>query len=205
MPFPPEHINLDPCPLHRVETTMTEQQLSAMDRAGEVVDPAALSTPPAVVPAVPSDAVRKALERLVHDVRDLADNSHGVIGLHKNGDDAPWSELTEGGRYDDWLGLALEQADAALSQTMQPQAKPAAGEQAGAVGWLPIETGPTNVLVVALFRGKRPVIAHKNSERDNPRGWCHEAAFGSFDEPNRGLTHWMPLPPAPTSQEKDHA
>lgn len=123
MPFPPEHINLNPCPIHRVEPTMTEQQLRAMDEAGELIDPPLFRSEPRV----------------------------------------------------------------------------------RAVGWQPIETGPTNVLVVALFRGKRPVIAHKNSERDNPRGWCHAEALGSFDEPNRGLTHYMPLPPAPTSQEKDHA
>lgn len=75
--------------------------------------------PTAATPAAPGEVLRDALERLVHDIRDLADNSHGVVGLHKNGDDAPWSELVEGGRYDHWLGLALEQADAALAQPAQ--------------------------------------------------------------------------------------
>ena len=95
--------------------------LVSEDTYRRIVETAVQIQSTAVMPAAPSDAVHKALERLVHDVRDLTDNSHGVIGLHKNGDDAPWSELTEGGRYDDWLGLALEQADVALTQSTTVQ------------------------------------------------------------------------------------
>lgn len=58
---------------------------------------------------------RAALERLVHDVDDLMDNSHGVTGLHLNGDVAPWSDLGEGGRFEPWLGEALADARDALS------------------------------------------------------------------------------------------
>jgi len=36
-------------------------------------------------------------------VRDLIEESYGVAGLHLNGDVAPWSELLEGGKYEDWL------------------------------------------------------------------------------------------------------
>ena len=58
---------------------------------------------------------REALERLVHDVDDLMGNSHGVTGLHLNGDVAPWSDLGEGGRFEPWLGEALADAREALS------------------------------------------------------------------------------------------
>jgi len=45
------------------------------------------------------DALRKALEAV--DV--LINNSHGVYGLHRNGDPSPWEELRQGGRYEEWL------------------------------------------------------------------------------------------------------
>jgi hypothetical protein len=64
--------------------------------------------------------------------------------------------------------------------------------------WQPIETAPTNVQVLALFHGKYPVIAHKYADHDDPSGWGHSFAGGkAFYEPNRGLTHWTPLPPSP--------
>ena len=70
--------------------------------------------------------------------------------------------------------------------------------QAEPQGWQPIETAPENTQVAALFRGERPVIAHKNVPHDIPSGWCHEFAGGHyFDHPTRGLTHWMPLPDPP--------
>jgi hypothetical protein len=33
---------------------------------------------------------------------DLVSDSNGVYGLHLNGDDAPWSDLLPGGRYEEW-------------------------------------------------------------------------------------------------------
>ncbi len=39
----------------------------------------------------------------LREVAALIDESHGVAGLHLNGDVAPWSELREGGRFE-WLG-----------------------------------------------------------------------------------------------------
>lgn len=39
----------------------------------------------------------------LHAVQSLIDNSHGVCGLHLNGDDAPWDELLAGGLFQDWL------------------------------------------------------------------------------------------------------
>jgi len=46
-----------------------------------------------------TDLIRKVIiqmERLVLE-------SEGVAGLHQNGDLAPWSELFEGGQFEDWL------------------------------------------------------------------------------------------------------
>ncbi len=42
---------------------------------------------------------RKGLEA----VESLINESHGVSGLHLNGDLAPWSELRTGGRFEEWL------------------------------------------------------------------------------------------------------
>ena len=42
---------------------------------------------------------RKGLEA----VESLMNESHGVGGLHLNGDFAPWSELRTGGRFEEWL------------------------------------------------------------------------------------------------------
>ena len=33
----------------------------------------------------------------------LMDESHGIFGLHLNGDPSPWSELRTGGRFEEWL------------------------------------------------------------------------------------------------------
>lgn len=41
-----------------------------------------------------------ALRALVDDITDLIIDSDGVAGLHRNGDLAPWSELTAGGSYE---------------------------------------------------------------------------------------------------------
>ncbi len=37
-------------------------------------------------------------------IRSLINDSEGVQGLHLNGDLAPWDELEQGGRFEDWLG-----------------------------------------------------------------------------------------------------
>lgn len=46
----------------------------------------------------------KAVEALINE-------SHGVIGLHLNGDDAPWEDLRTGGGFEEWL----REFDAALA------------------------------------------------------------------------------------------
>lgn len=46
-----------------------------------------------------NEALRKGLDAVVA----LINESHGVSGLHLNGDIAPWEELRTGGSFDDWL------------------------------------------------------------------------------------------------------
>lgn len=36
-------------------------------------------------------------------VRDLINESSGVVGLHLNGDIAAWPDLEKGGRFEEWL------------------------------------------------------------------------------------------------------
>ena len=45
----------------------------------------------------------RALSKGLKAVRNLIRESRGVIGLHLNGDEAPWDSLLEGGRYEEWL------------------------------------------------------------------------------------------------------
>lgn len=54
------------------------------------------------------------MSNLVEAVDVLTAESDGVYGLHRNGDPAPWGELTVGGQFEAWL-LALEDARAALT------------------------------------------------------------------------------------------
>lgn len=57
----------------------------------------------------------EALKDLVGAIDDLIMESDGVAGLHLNGDMAPWSELTEGGRFEIWM-ISLENARKAISK-----------------------------------------------------------------------------------------
>lgn len=59
--------------------------------------------------------IAEAAQELVSAVDDLISESHGVYGLHQNGDIAPWNTLTEGGQFEDWL-LPLSVARAALKE-----------------------------------------------------------------------------------------
>lgn len=52
------------------------------------------------------DALQASNERMeaaLNAVADLINDSHGVAGLHLNGDVAPWDELRTGGPYEEWL------------------------------------------------------------------------------------------------------
>lgn len=51
-----------------------------------------------------SDEVVRKLVLAILDMRDLISCSDGVIGLHMNGDSAPWEELEAEGRFEEWLG-----------------------------------------------------------------------------------------------------
>jgi len=52
---------------------------------------------------------RKKLVEGLLAVADLISDSHGVAGLHLNGDVASWDELRTGGRFESWL-LAFDYA-----------------------------------------------------------------------------------------------
>lgn len=45
------------------------------------------------------------LKGLVADIQGLMSESHGVAGLHRNGDIAPWGELEPGGRFERLVSL----------------------------------------------------------------------------------------------------
>jgi hypothetical protein len=47
---------------------------------------------------------REDKEMLVKAMQYLVNESDGVYGLHLNGDPSPWSELLEGGEFEEWLG-----------------------------------------------------------------------------------------------------
>ena len=49
------------------------------------------------------EAALLAADELARAVDDLMAQSTGVAGLHMNGDLAPWEELVEGGRFEEWL------------------------------------------------------------------------------------------------------
>lgn len=44
-------------------------------------------------------------------IRALISESDGIAGLHPSGDVAPWEELEEGGRFEEWL-LPFNKAEA---------------------------------------------------------------------------------------------
>ena len=47
--------------------------------------------------------VIEAVGKGIKEVRDLIDDSYGVVGLHKNGDTAPWQDLEPPGEFGEWL------------------------------------------------------------------------------------------------------
>lgn len=53
-------------------------------------------------------------ERLTESFATLMEHSTGVAGLHLNGDVAQWSELTEGGRFEEWLLPLSEPRDQSI-------------------------------------------------------------------------------------------
>lgn len=66
---------------------------------------------------------RKGLEA----VASLMDESHGVDGLHLNGDLAPWDELRTGGRFEEWLVAFDDALNAARSSNTSVLLPPLGG------------------------------------------------------------------------------
>lgn len=92
---------------------IADRKTVEFDRAKAAIERlrAALTASPA--PRV-DEGMLEAFRGLVKAVDALIGESQGVYGLHLNGDPAPWSELTQGGRFEEWLA-PLETARAALS------------------------------------------------------------------------------------------
>tara|TARA_R110002126_G_scaffold85356_2_gene206852 strand:- start:431 stop:685 length:255 start_codon:yes stop_codon:yes gene_type:complete len=59
---------------------------------------------------------RAMCAEMVRDFDDLRVSSEGVAGFHRNGDLAPWEELSESGRYP-WLS-SFDRARALLAQSV---------------------------------------------------------------------------------------
>lgn len=59
----------------------------------------------------------EALSELVDDINALVSESHGVAGLHRNGDVATWEEILPGGRFER-LG-SLERAESAIAKAAE--------------------------------------------------------------------------------------
>ena len=51
------------------------------------------------------------------EMQDLIDESYGVYGLHLNGDESPWSELEQGGRFERLI--TLNEALAAINEVLK--------------------------------------------------------------------------------------
>ena len=52
-----------------------------------------------------ADEFEGALLALLSNIEGLIEESDGVTGLHLNGDVAPWDELLDGGRFEEWMPL----------------------------------------------------------------------------------------------------
>ena len=59
-------------------------------------------------------AALKLSREALGEVQDLIGESHGVYGLHLNGDESPWNELEQGGEFERLTSLneALAAIDA---------------------------------------------------------------------------------------------
>lgn len=68
------------------------------------------------------EALRKGLVAVLS----LIEESHGVAGLHMNGDVAPWHDLRVGGRYEDWL-FDFDRAVQRLPPNVIDQPRPTGG------------------------------------------------------------------------------
>jgi len=53
---------------------------------------------------------RETLAHGINAVGELIAGSRGVVGLHLNGEEAPWAELLEGGQFETWLGAGSRAA-----------------------------------------------------------------------------------------------
>ena len=62
-------------------------------------------------------AALKLARGALGEVQDLISESHGVYGLHLNGDESPWNELEQGGRFERLT--TLPEALAAIDEVLK--------------------------------------------------------------------------------------
>lgn len=67
------------------------------------------------------EVIKRALLDLFNDINELVANSHGVAGLHLNGDVAEWQALLPGGCLEEWL-ISHERAGLVLAECPRPAA-----------------------------------------------------------------------------------
>ena len=61
-------------------------------------------------------AALKLSREALGEVQDLIGESHGVYGLHLNGDESPWGDLEQGGRFERLT--SLNEALAAINEVL---------------------------------------------------------------------------------------
>ena len=61
-------------------------------------------------------AALKLARDAITEIQGLIEESHGVYGLHMNGDDSPWNELEQGGRFERLT--TLNEALAAINEVL---------------------------------------------------------------------------------------
>ena len=74
----------------------------------------------------PRDKVIALCEAALTEVQDLIGETSGVYGLHLNGDNAPWNEIEQGGRFERLTTLpeALAAIDAVIPLPAAPRSPP---------------------------------------------------------------------------------
>lgn len=96
---------------------------------------------------------RALCAELVKDFDDLRESSEGVAGFHRNGDLAPWEELSESGRYP-WLS-SFDRARALLAE---PVAEGLTDEELNDTYWIAWHKHPDRTNSVLHSVGLRAVL-----------------------------------------------
>lgn len=109
--------NLDWCPKCRIQSDgrsagITDTERRLLDTIDAMVQQSAEKNLSPHLAEIESLRMQNAILRQgLRAVETLMAESHGVAGLHLNGDSASWGDLRQGGRHEEWLidfDIALE-------------------------------------------------------------------------------------------------